>query len=49
MKVLLLFVLLAGCDGATGDPTAKDPTERGLSYLAAAIVTSAVLRAIFNK
>jgi len=45
-----LFVsLLTGCAGAVGNITATDPTERGLSYIAAAIVTAAVLRAIFNE
>jgi len=29
--------------------SASDPIERGCSYIAAAIVTSAVLRALFNK
>ena len=53
-KILILIsaILMAGlmaCDGATGNTRATDPTERGLSYIAAAIVTSAVLRAIFNK
>jgi hypothetical protein len=50
MRVLVLaLLLLAGCAGATGSPRASDPVERGLSYVAAAIVTSAVLRAVFNK
>lgn len=44
-----LFPLLSGCAGATGNLQATDPTERGLSYIAAAIVTAAVLRATFNK
>jgi len=46
----LLF--LTGCAGATGNLHAADPVERGLSYVAAAIVTAAiiiaVIRAIFN-
>ena len=44
-------IVLTGCAGATGakGTTSADPTERGLSYIAAAIVTSAVLRAFFNK
>jgi len=51
MKVLLFsaMVLLTGCANSLGRPTATDPTERGLSYVAAAIVTAAVLRALFNK
>ena len=43
------LLLLAGCAGATGNMQATDPTERGLSYVAAAIVTAAIIRAIFNK
>lgn len=34
---------LAGCSGATGNIAATDPTERGLSYIAAAVVTHAVI------
>lgn len=52
MRQLLLAALAAlcaGCAGATGNVGATDPTERGLSYVAAAIVTAAVIRAIFNK
>lgn len=49
LKVVILALVLAGCNGATGRIDANDPTERGLSYVAAAIVTSAVIRAIFNK
>ena len=45
----LLTVGLGGCTGATGNISATDPTERGLSYIAAAIVTAAVIRALFNK
>jgi hypothetical protein len=47
--VFALAVLLGGCSGATGNITAIDATERGLSYVAAAIVTAAVIRAIFNR
>ena len=50
MKYLvLIFPFLTGCAGALGKIDAADPTERGLSYIAAAIVTSAVIRAICNK
>lgn len=49
MRALALLFLLSGCAGATGNISATDPTERGLSYVAAAIVTSAVIRAFFNK
>ena len=45
---MLLLLLAAGCDGATGNIHATDPTERGLSYVAAAIVTHAVIRAFFH-
>lgn len=41
--------LLSGCAGSLGRISAEDPTERGCSYIAAAIVTAAVLRAFFNK
>ena len=47
--LFLLMVFMSGCVGATGNASASDPTERGLSYVAAAIVTGAVLRSIFNK
>lgn len=47
--VIALAVFLAGCAGATGDISALDPTERGLSYVATALVTAAVIRAIFNE
>ena len=46
---VVCIALLPGCSGALGNITANDPTERGLSYVAAAIVTNAVLRAFFNK
>jgi hypothetical protein len=52
MKKLLLAICaiaFCSCDGATGKPKAQDPVERGLSYVAAAIVTAAIIRAIFNK
>lgn len=45
----LLPLLLTGCAGATGNMSATDPTERGLSYVAAAIVTAAIIRALCNK
>jgi hypothetical protein len=46
---VLVLGLIIGCAGSTGNVTATDPTERGLSYIAAAIVTNGVLRAVFNK
>lgn len=48
----LLFIaasLLTACGSPLGNATAADPTERGLSYVAGAIVTAAVIRAFFNK
>jgi hypothetical protein len=47
--ILLCCAVITGCSGATGNISAGDPVERGCSYIAAAIVTSAVLRALFNK
>ena len=53
LLLLLVYLLLfSGCfAGATGEEGMKssDPTERGCSYIAAAIVSSAIIRAIFNK
>ena len=50
MRYALWFPLvLSGCAGSLGSINATDPTERGLSYVAAAIVTAAILRALFNK
>lgn len=49
MKILPFIVFLSGCSGALGKIDASDPTERGLSYIAAALVTAAVIRALFNK
>ena len=46
---VLLGISLSGCAGAFGDIGADNATERGLSYVAAAIVTGAVIRALFNK
>lgn len=46
---LFCCIVITGCAGATGNMSAGDPVERGCSYIAAAIVTSAVLRALFNK
>ena len=47
--LVCMLILATGCAGALGKTNAQDPTERGLSYVAAAIVTNAVLRAFFNK
>lgn len=38
-----VIVFLTGCSGSLGNIGATDPTERGLSYLAAAVVTHAVI------
>jgi len=45
---IISFFLLFGCAGSLGNISATDPTERGLSYVACAIVTHAVLR-FFSK
>lgn len=52
MRKLLLVLpfvafMSAGC--SFGNEAASDPTERGLSYVAGAIVTAAVIRALFNQ
>lgn len=39
-----LPLMLLACNSESGDPT-----ERGLSYVASAIVASAIIRALFNK
>ena len=48
--LICLILFLNGCAGATGvnGINSTDPTERGLSYIAAAIVTGAIVRALFN-
>lgn len=43
------ILLLTACAGATGNITSTDPIERGLSYIAAAIVTHGAIQAIFRK
>jgi hypothetical protein len=50
MKALFIFtaIMLSGCAGALGQVASKDPTERGLSYVASAIVTAAIIRAMFH-
>jgi hypothetical protein len=45
--LICLILLFPSCTGSLGNITANDPTERGLSYVAAAIVTNAVIRALF--
>jgi len=45
---MVVVVSLSGCS-PLGNPKASDPFERGCSYIAAAIVVAAMLRALFNK
>lgn len=42
-------VFLSGCAGALGEVNATNPVERGLSYVAVAIVTHGVLQIFFRK
>lgn len=56
LGLLVAILTLPGCaaveqasDAITRGFGATDPTERGLSYVAAAIVTAAVVRGILNK
>lgn len=44
---ILLALLLTGCDVMAKND--MDATERGLSYVASAIVLSAIFRAFFNE
>lgn len=48
-KLIFFMFSISGCSGSLGRIDAQDPTERGLSYIAVAIVTSAIIRAFFNK
>ncbi len=48
-KLIFLMFFLSGCAGSLGRIDAQDPTGRGLSYIAAAIVTSAIIKAFWNK
>jgi len=47
--VSALLFCAVGCSAVTGNPGASDPTERGLSCIAVAIVAAAIVRAVFNK
>lgn len=49
--IVVACLLMGGCAGATGAQgmASADPTERGLSYVAAAIVTNGVMRGILNR
>ncbi len=46
---LFCCIVITGCAGATGNVASGDPVERRCSYIAAAIVTSAIIRAFCNK
>lgn len=46
---IAITFMLTGCAGACGNIDATDATERGLSYVALAIITSAIIRAVCNK
>ena len=45
---LIVFMALTIISCSAGNKQSKDPTERGLSYVAGTILTSAVIRALFN-
>jgi len=47
--LLIPIVLFTGCAGATGNIESSDSIERGLSYIACAIMTHGVLQIIFRK
>ena len=49
--VACAMLLLVGCLKQTHDAASSisDPTERGLMYIASALVFAAVIRAFFNK
>lgn len=48
LAMLAAMLCVQGCK-SSGNVNASDPVERGLSYVACAIVTSAVIRALFNR
>jgi len=49
LAALLVAVLLTvACELVPGGVPAEDPVERGLSYVAAAIIGAAAIRAVFN-
>lgn len=47
--VVVIITTLVSCAGALGNITADSPVERGLSYIAVAIVSHAIIQAIFNN
>ena len=46
--IIVSFLMLTGCGGLYKS-SSTNPTERGLGVVAGAIVTSAIIRAFFNK
>lgn len=46
LYLLLIPLMLIGCAGSTGNISSDNPIERGLSYIAAAIVTHGILTLI---
>lgn len=46
MKIYLMvsLILISGCSHIMGNATSQDPIERGLSYIAGAIVVHGILR-----
>lgn len=50
LKTYLIFIclFLSGCAGSLGNVTANNYIERGLSYIAAAIVTHGILQILFR-
>lgn len=50
MKLLCCYMVmsLCGCSGAVGNVNAADPTERGLGYIAAAIVTATIIHVLLG-
>lgn len=49
LLAILALMFLTGCTSCVGNKQAADPTERGCTYIAGAIVFSAIIRALFNK
>lgn len=46
--IVVIFATIISCEGALGNITANSPIERGLSYIAVAIVTHGIIQAICN-
>lgn len=47
--LILIWLFLLGCNGFAGNIEAPNPLERGLSYVAAAIVTHGILQIFFRE